>query len=86
MGPLCSSCEHGFVYSTAARGCATCEESIWTECGVALGGLSALAWAFHRKVLVLPRCIEASAVVGVLRMVDSGSFRVTWCGIGVVLL
>ena len=79
-GPLCSACLDGYIYDSAERICGTCASS--NSFAVAVMGvgavLVAIACGLYIGVFALPACIAHSALVGAIRTMDSGTFRIVW--------
>jgi hypothetical protein len=84
-GPLCGSCDDGFIYSSAERVCVACGVS-QTRVLVAVGVVLFVAFfavglrssAHHFRQLSLSKWAESSWVLGTLRQIDSGALRVAW--------
>jgi hypothetical protein len=81
-GPLCSSCEQSWTYSAAERACIQCSSSheraaiiLGVGAGLVFVLLSLYVSGYLKK---MPNCIRKSPVLGTLRQIDSGAFRVLW--------
>ena len=79
-GPLCSTCIDNYVYSNAHKVCQECRTSwVFAATVFSIGSVSlALYSALRTGRLILPSFFSRWWVVGTLRQIDSGTFRVLW--------
>jgi hypothetical protein len=81
-GPLCSSCEQSWTYSTVERFCIECSSSheraliiIGVGTGIMVLLISLYATGLLQK---MPNFVRKSSILGTLRQIDPGAFRVLW--------
>jgi len=85
-GPLCGSCDHGYIYSSSSRICTTCTTNRKYAI-IALGicfACCACAFSLSAGYLRLPNWVVESSTVGILRQLDSGMFRICWSTLQIV--
>jgi hypothetical protein len=79
-GPLCGSCEYGYVYSTTSQTCSLCATSAVkaiTKVGAMLM-LVGVAMSTYAGWLKFPEFVRRSWIVGVISQLDNGAIRVIW--------
>lgn len=78
-GPLCGTCNYGFIYKAASRRCQPCEGAqvqSFIIMGI-MGAAAALAALVFLFGVDLP-CFRGNRVVHFFRSIDSGSLKVAW--------
>lgn len=81
-GPLCSSCDETWTYSSAERVCIECTAShqrAYTVFGLG-AGVVVLLISLHFTGLLkkMPDYVRKSSLLGTVREIDPGAFRVLW--------
>ena len=78
-GPLCGTCDYGYIFKASSRRCERCagaQLKSFIILGVmgAVGALAALVFLFGVE---LP-CLRGNRVIHFFRCIDSGSLKVAW--------
>jgi len=85
-GPLCGSCDQGYIYSSTSRVCTSCSANR-VYAAVAIGVCLACcvcAFGLYAGYVRLPTWVAESSTVGILRQLDSGMFRICWSTLQIV--
>jgi hypothetical protein len=79
-GPLCGSCETGYIYRSETKECGPCEEAMTTTFAAGAVALAALMLSIAVTVVVIPNTpnVRTSIAFKFFSSFDSGSFKVIW--------
>jgi hypothetical protein len=79
-GPLCGSCETGYIYRSETKECGPCEDAKTTTFVAGAVAVSALVFAIAVTMVVIPNApkYRTSIVFKFFSSFDSGSFKVIW--------
>jgi len=86
-GPLCGSCEVGYIFRSEIKQCGPCDDakaSSFIATGFAGCILAIIAGMTTGFIPVLP-CMKENRVVYFIRSLDSGSLKVIWVTFQIIM-